>query len=120
MLKTEGIAIKGKGQGRKNDFPTANLKSKKKIGSGVYTGIARVGKEKFKAAICARHSKDEQESLIEIHIINFSGNLYGQKIEVAFIKKIREVRRFRNRQELRKQIAKDVNIVKNYFEIKNV
>lgn len=116
MFKIKGIVIKGGRQGIKNDFPTANLTSDKKIGSGVYAGIARIGKEKFKVAICARRGGNERECLIEIHIINFSGNLYGKKIEVIFVKKIREVQKFKNRQDLKRQIAKDVNAIKNYFK----
>jgi riboflavin kinase/FMN adenylyltransferase len=102
-----GKAGKGRGKGKKLGFPTVNIELAKKIESGVYAGLVNIGGKKYKAGIFV--SPDRK--LLEAHIIGFSGDLYGKEIEVRIGEKIREVMKFKNDQELKWKIKKDIEFI---------
>ncbi|AYN24892.1 bifunctional riboflavin kinase/FAD synthetase [Buchnera aphidicola] len=116
--------IHGNKIGRKLGYPTANIFLNKNIplNNGVYAvkvsclfnknfiGICNVGiKPSF------LHSKKNR--FLEVYLFNFNLNLYGKKIEVFLHKKIRNESFFSSIEELKKQISKDIKIVKKYFNI---
>jgi riboflavin kinase / FMN adenylyltransferase len=110
MIKVSGKVIKGKGKGQKLGFPTVNLELKKEIESGVYKGKIEVGSNppigearKYNVAIFIK------DKILEAHILNFSGNLYGKKINVTIGKKLRDVMVFNNDKDLIDQIRKDIS-----------
>ncbi|MDO8241101.1 MAG: riboflavin kinase [Candidatus Moranbacteria bacterium] len=105
IQKISGIVVKGKQKGRKLGFPTANLAlNNSTIQSGVYVGKANFAGGKYTAAIFVPDSGD----LLEAHILDFQGDLYGQEIEIEIGQKIREVMKFENKAGLIKQISKDL------------
>ncbi len=108
-MKIKGIVIKCKQKGRKLGFPTANLKLKDKMESGAYAGRIVVDNKKYRTGIFVNYDK----KIIEAHIIGFSGNLYGRKIEIEIGKKIRKVLKFKDDKKLKSQIKKDVNKIRN-------
>jgi riboflavin kinase/FMN adenylyltransferase len=55
-----------------------------------------------------RPTVDGEERLLEVHLFDFSGDLYGQTIKVRFVKHLREEKKFASVEELRDQISKDV------------
>ena len=64
-----------------------------------------------------RNIKDEtnlnqKKILLEVHIFNFSGNLYNKYLSIEFIKFIRKEKKFKNVNQLRKQIQSDLKIAK--------
>lgn len=100
-------------------FPTINLKQEKEkqaLKFGVYAGSVAFNGVKRKALINygARPTFDLEEPLIEAHILNFSGDLYGVKVTVEFERFMREVIKFENKEQLVKQLTKDLEMVKNY------
>ncbi len=100
-------------------FPTINLKQEKEKQSlkfGVYAGSVAFNGVNRKALINygARPTFDLDEPLIEAHILNFSGDLYGAKVTVEFERFMREVIKFENKEQLIKQLTKDLEMVKNY------
>lgn len=104
-MKINGVVIKGKNKGKALGFPTANIKIGGECESGVYGGFVFVNEKKYKAAIFIGRDK----KILEAHILDFSGNLYGRKIEVEAVEKIREARSFKGDEELREQIAIDIS-----------
>ena len=99
-----GKVIRGKSKGKESGFPTVNIELAKKIESGVYEGSVKVGDKTYRAGIFV----NSDGTLLEAHIIGFSGDLYGKEIEVEIEKKIRDVIRFDNDDELKKQIRIDI------------
>ena len=106
----EGVVVHGTEIGRLMGFPTANIYYPQgivEIPYGVYcvevekyTGIMNYG---IKPTFEGKHAP-----LAETHLLGFNGNLYNQTLQIKVKKRIREERKFSNYQELRKQIAKDI------------
>ena len=106
----EGVVIEGAHLGRTIGFPTANVRYPKeivRIPFGVYA--VRVGE---KNAVLNWGMKptvhNTLEPILEAHILDFSGDIYGNKIRIEFIKRIREERKFSSLSELQAQIRKDI------------
>ena len=112
-----GKVFKDRKVGTALGFPTANIKAdknKQTLKNGVYSGYAFVHGKKYKAVINygARPTFSLSDVLIEAHLIDFSGNLYGKTLAVYFSDFIRDVKTFSSREELKKQIEKDVTKAK--------
>ena len=59
-----------------------------------------------------RPTFNEKKLLLEVHLINFSGNLYNKYLTVEFFRFIRKEKKFKNVNELKKQIRRDLLTVK--------
>ena len=114
----EGKIQKGRQLGTKIGFPTANLdinnyilakpgvyavKVKKKKSSKYIRGIANLG---------YRPTFNGKKILLEVHLFNFSENLYNKYLRVEFLKFIRAEKKFKNVDQLRKQIKVDLETAK--------
>ena len=119
-----GIVEHGFEQGRKMGFPTANMKVDscrlvpadgvyavsvrsatsgdallvKNLSSSTFTGITNIG---------MRPTFDGHQRSIETHILDFEGDLYGQRIEIAFVARLRDEKHFDSAEELAQQMARD-------------
>lgn len=106
-----GKVTGGRTVGRSMGFPTANIavdKSKTRLKEGVYFGTVRL--ERVYRAIInygARPSFGLYDEVIEVHLIDFSGDLYGKTISVEFMERLRDVIKFESKEELKKQLVKD-------------
>jgi len=116
----EGIVKKGRQQGKKIGFPTCNIDIKDYVIAmpGVYAVkvYKKNSRKPFKAIanLGYRPTFNQKKILLEIHIFNFSGNLYNKYLSVEFIKFIRKEKKFDNVNQLRKQIQSDLKIAKKY------
>jgi len=122
-----GKVIKGKGIAQSQlNFPTANIET-----SGLYLPLAGVytcevsieNSEKWLPAVCnigyapTFGGDDSRPASLEVHILNFSENLYGKILEVAFTSFLRAEQKFDSPVHLKKQIERDVIAAKDYFSI---
>ena len=109
-----GVISHGNGIGRGLGFPTVNIAEdarRVKLKQGVYRCIALVGDKIYNAVtnVGTCPTFDERESHIEAHLIDFSENVYGEKIRIYFLGYLREEIRFDSPEELKKQIIIDKN-----------
>jgi len=114
----DGIVQRGRQQGKKIGFPTCNIDIKDYVISmpGVYA--VKVKQKNSKKSLKAianlgyRPTFNQKKILLEVHIFNFSGNLYNKYLSVEFTKFIRKEKKFKNVDQLRKQIQSDLKIAK--------
>lgn len=113
-----GKVIKGEARGKTIGFPTANIQTENEIAPpGVFITTVRINSRTFPSLtnVGVRPTFSQKELCIESYIINFNKNLYGEKIGINFLKKIRDEIKFRNPKDLSLQIEKDLQVAKNYF-----
>jgi len=114
-----GEVQRGRGIGAELGYPTANIKPNHSAvpAQGVYIATAIVDGRRLPAAVNIGIAPTiRQEDLtIEAHILDFTAELAGEEIEIEFHKRIRPEKKFRNREELTAQIARDVQSVRDYF-----
>jgi len=109
-----GIVIEGERLGRKLGFPTANLDVTGLLTPppGVYAAEGRVGAARYRAAVNIGHRPTVQSAdprlRVEAHLLDFNGDIYGQAVELEFLKKLRDERKFPTPAALRAQIAEDI------------
>ena len=114
----QGVVQKGRQVGKKVGFPTCNIDIKDYVLAkpGVYAvRVLRSKNSKYLKGIANlgyRPTFNQRKILLEVHLFNFSGNLYDKYLSVDFLKFIRKEKKFRNIDQLRNQIKKDLNIAK--------
>ena len=115
-----GRVIYGDQRGRLLGFPTANIGLHRQIIplQGVFivnvygltatplTGVANIGK---------RPTVNGLKNLLEVHLFDFDQDIYSRFIEIEFLKKIRDEKKFDSLAALKQKITKDVATAKNYF-----
>ena len=120
--RINGTVMVGFKNGQKLDFPTANLKLEYEYvfpKSGVYIGYGYVYGEKYKAIInVGTHPTINPLATpqIEVHLIDFDGNLYGKNIFAEFIKYIREEKKWDSLDDLKVQLNKDKQKAKKLLQ----
>lgn len=116
-----GIVKKGAGIGRKLGYPTANIDvdEKKLLPHGVfvveviidgvkYNGVGSIGRRPTLKTL-------NEELIAEVHILDFNQEIYGKKIEIFIIHKIRDEKKFNSVDALISQIKEDVFYTQRYF-----
>ena len=114
----EGYVQKGRQLGKKIGFPTCNVDLDDYVIAkpGVYAvKVLANNKSKYIKGIANlgyRPTFNQKKILLEVHLFNFSGNLYNKYLSVEFLKFIRKEKKFKNIEQLKKQIKIDLNIAK--------
>jgi riboflavin kinase/FMN adenylyltransferase len=111
----QGTVVKGMGRGKRLGFPTANLEVDPRIvlpGDGVYVtwAILRDGRGYLSVTSVGKNptfAGDKQT--VETYILDYSGDLYNQDIELQFLQKTRKIERFHSAAALKQQISADVD-----------
>ena len=120
----EGRIKTGRKMGRKIGFPTCNVDIGDYIISkpGVYAVKVNIDKIKKKyngiANLGYRPTFNQKKILLEVNIFNFSKNIYNKKLKVEFISFIRGEKKFKNIEQLKKQIDKDILVSKKELKLK--
>ena len=111
---TIGEVIKGKQFGRTIGFPTVNLNYNKKYilpKGGVYYTVVEYDNHRYKAITNIGYNPTVEggKLSVETHILNFDKQIYGEKIKIDFVNRIRDEVKFNTIDELKKQLSKDKN-----------
>ncbi|ATC95407.1 bifunctional riboflavin kinase/FAD synthetase [Pseudoalteromonas tunicata] len=114
-----GRVIHGWKKGRELGFPTANIALKRQVSplhgvfavsvataNGILRGVANIG---------CKPTLNGKTTLLEVHLFDFSGDLYGKFISVEIVKKLRDEQKFDTLAHLISQIQADVKIAKQCF-----
>lgn len=105
-----GMVLHGRGVGHTLGFPTANidLSATRKMlpKDGVYT--VRVGSNVGMANLGPMPTFGIDKPTLEVHLLDFDGDLYGHKVEVSFIRRLRDIVRFDSSDALQQQLQKDL------------
>jgi riboflavin kinase/FMN adenylyltransferase len=109
--------VRGSGKGHQIGFPTANIDTagyqlppdgvyavRVILGDKSFDGIANLG---FRPTVSQGHQR-----VLEVHLFDFDGDLYGIDVEVEFLRFLRGEKKFASVDELRDQIARDIAAVR--------
>ena len=109
----EGLVVKGDQRGAELGFPTANLEIDPRMalpGDGVYATWATIGglRRPSATSIGIRPHFGLSERIVEVYVMDFNADLYGQRLNVEFVHKLRDQQSFSSVEELIGQIDQDV------------
>ncbi len=112
----KGKVITSDKRGRLLGFPTANLEMKPQQAlpdNGIYATFTQVDGKALPSAtnIGSRPTFGEGKQLVETHLLDYEGSLYGKEIRIEFVQRLRDEQRFASSEELKAQIEKDVRKV---------
>ena len=111
-----GKVVHGAKRGRELGYPTANvhMRHERPALSGVYAvkldGLPSVANLGIRPTIVG-----VPKLLLEVHVLDFSADLYGQHVQVEFLHKIRDEMKFDSLDALKTQITKDVAVARSFF-----
>ena len=118
-----GTVVRGEQLGRKLGFPTANLSAhseqfppngvyvvEARLAGALYRGAANLG---FRPTVAA----GKPERLLELHLFDLEREIYGEEIEVRFVRYLRPEQKFADVEALKAQIAADVRQARESFSI---
>lgn len=112
-----GEVVQGAGRGRTLGFPTANVRPDRPalVPVGVYSCRMDVDGRQHDAVVNVgvRPTFGEESLAIEAHVLDFAGDLYGRRVGVSFLRRLRDETRFPSVEALRAQIAADVQSVRD-------
>lgn len=124
LVNVKGVVIHGAQRGREMGYPTINLEIANQLilpadgvyavslclGNRLYNGVANIGNNP---------TFNGSDRRLEVHILDYSGDLYGQWVTVNFLKQIREQITFASADELKFQIRQDIKAAQVYFPVEN-
>lgn len=114
----QGIVEKGDGRGRTMGIPTANLgldPVQALPARGVYEARSQVGGTVVKSVVNVGRRptfSPRGPERVEVHLLDYTGDLYGQTMSVHFSRRLRDERLFGNMDELRRQVEADIQLVR--------
>jgi riboflavin kinase/FMN adenylyltransferase len=119
----QGKVVVGDKRGAELGFPTANLETEPEQAlpaDGVYTSRAFIDDRAYPAMTnIGRHPTfGGNKRLVEVYLLDYRGDLYGQELNVEIIERLRDEIKFDSPEELKKQIAQDVKRGKATLEIR--
>ncbi len=111
--RLEGVVVRGDARGRELGFPTANLLPGRYAAvpaDGVYAAWCVVRDRRYQAAVSigTNPTFSGRERRVEAYLLDFDGDLYGEKIALDFVAHLREMRSYSSLERLVAQIGDDV------------
>jgi riboflavin kinase/FMN adenylyltransferase len=120
----EGVVVKGEGRGKKIGFPTANIQVSQDLlipQKGVYVTRTDYKGMTYNSVTNIGNNptfKDTNQLHIETHLFDFNSDIYGEMLDIQFLKKIRDEKKFDTVNDLIKQINNDTIEARQYLEEK--
>ena len=117
-----GVVVRGDGRGRHLGFPTANLKveqaDKLIPPAGIYAvrGATRAGTHMGALHLGPRPTFQGSPPTMELHLLDFDGDLYGEEVRVEFVQRLRDVRPFDSVPALVEQMRQDVDVARGVLD----
>jgi riboflavin kinase / FMN adenylyltransferase len=111
-----GVVVSGRGRGIGLGFPTANLEPEKELlpPPGIYAAFAELDGKRYMTAlnIGPKPTFADYTFTFEAHLLDFSGDVRGKRMNILFVEKLRDIIKFDNPEMLKKHIAADVEKVR--------
>lgn len=111
MIK--GVVVEGNKKGREHGFPTANIANTERVPIGIYAARVSLEGKRYDGAVYVGTPAPE---LLEVHILEFEGDIYGRMIEVEIIKKIRDDFFETDREKLKVMISNDIKEIRRCLQ----
>jgi riboflavin kinase/FMN adenylyltransferase len=120
-FQVRGIVVSGRDRGgRLLGIPTANLKLEDELcpKTGIYAVTAELagGLHHGVANIGYSPTFEDRQFTVEVHILDFHGDIYGQKMRVNFVKRLRDEMKFAGIDALKRQIELDIDCARRVLE----
>lgn len=116
-----GTVVAGAARGRELGFPTANLADISVLlpADGVYAGFVQIDgiRQVVAVNIGPNPTFDDGQRKVECHVLDFTGDLYGQTLSINLLQRIRGLERFRSAVHLVTQISADVEATREAFAL---
>lgn len=116
-----GTVVEGKKIGHTFGYPTANIECNDKMkmlpSDGVYCTSLNIGGKRFMSMtnIGSQPTFGCEKRTCETHILDFGGDIYGKNVELEFLGKIRDIRKFESSRQLVCQLDEDRNFCRQFF-----
>lgn len=115
-----GIVIEGSRRGGTLGFPTANIKPVKVLipANGVYAAVIHMEGSRYQGVlnIGLNPTFSDEKLSIEVHILDFNDNIYGKNLDILFIDRIRDEKKFEGPEKLVEQIKRDTDQAKTILK----
>lgn len=119
--RLEGKVAAGARRGRQLGFPTANMSEVPLLipAEGVYAGHATTALGTYPSAIHIGPNPTfgDQDRKIEVHLLDFQGDLYGQTIAIDLVARLRGIVRFEDATALQKQLQQDIHMTRELLRL---
>lgn len=101
-------------EGRQVGYPTANITLTLTCEPGTYAGLVQVASQEavYRAAVYV----DDRRKLLEAHLLDFTGDLYDQTIDVQLLEHLQGVLPFQDTLDMKRIVDEAVALVRRYFE----
>ena len=116
-IRIQGTVVKGFQRGRRMNSPTINIVGDFDLEYGIYACRVYTSKGDFFGGLHfgPRLTFEEDDSVMEIRLIDFEGDLYGETVKIDVYNKIREIRKYDSVDDLKARIEKDIEYIKKNY-----
>lgn len=117
----QGVVLHGRGAGTEMGFSTANIDvpcNLQVLGEGVYAAYAYVEDQQYKAAVSVGHAptfEKKQTASLEVHLLDFEGDLYGKELRIEFSNFLRPLIKFPSIEELIATVKSNISWVQEHL-----